>query len=130
MPALQYSISGWPDADDAAGTLTGPRSLSQEVLQPVRGRGRFRKRHYIPMPRSSEPGMYALAVALAASHNLAVTARDESPIPEHRAEVEDDLDYDSWEFGEGIGRELMALSESALAKIWDTPEEDEAWKDL
>ena len=25
---------------------------------------------------------------------------------------------------------LMLMSESSLAKDWDTPEEDEAWKDL
>ncbi len=27
-------------------------------------------------------------------------------------------------------RECAILSESSLKKIWDTPEEDEAWKDL
>lgn len=28
------------------------------------------------------------------------------------------------------GRELAIMSEAALSKTWDTPEEDEAWKDL
>lgn len=27
-------------------------------------------------------------------------------------------------------RDLAIMSEASLAKIWDTPEEDEAWKDL
>jgi len=28
------------------------------------------------------------------------------------------------------GYDCMLMSESSLAKIWDTPEEDAAWKDL
>ena len=28
------------------------------------------------------------------------------------------------------GRELAIMSEAALAKTWDDPREDEAWKDL
>ena len=27
-------------------------------------------------------------------------------------------------------KDLMIASESSLKKVWDTPEEDEAWKDL
>jgi hypothetical protein len=31
---------------------------------------------------------------------------------------------------EGGGRVTALLSEQNLSKIWDTPEEDEAWRDL
>ena len=40
----------------------------------------------------------------------------------------ENLEFDPRHFSEGF--QTMLASEMSLAKVWDTPEEDEAWKDL
>lgn len=47
-------------------------------------------------------------------------------------ELEPDEEPFSWEEepNESLARLTMLASEAAMRRIWDTPEEDEAWKDL
>jgi len=53
----------------------------------------------------------------------------ESLPPEFLGEISNFIGYLKMKHLKSIS-ETMLLSESALAKDWDTPEEDEAWADL
>lgn len=44
--------------------------------------------------------------------------------------VDIDSILDDYSFERDITKSLMLISENVLKKVWDTPEEDEAWADL
>ena len=62
--------------------------------------------------------------------NRAVLLKEIETLP--AACVSEVVDFVAWVKHRRLSQipETMVLSEAALAKDWDTPEEDEAWTDL
>ena len=62
--------------------------------------------------------------------NRAVLAQEIQTLP--AAYINEVIDFVSWIKQRKLSQipETMLLSESALSKDWDTPEEDDAWSNL
>ena len=62
--------------------------------------------------------------------NRAVLLREIETLPE--VFLEEIVDFVAWTKHRKLSQvsETMLMSEAALSKDWDTPEEDEAWADL
>ncbi len=62
----------------------------------------------------------------------AVTIQLDTPSSSGIYQVLVDIDsfLDDFSFERDFTKSLMLVSENVLKKVWDTPEEDEAWADL